>query len=313
MSSPAPSSERAFSFDSYRRRPSVDNEINGVHRPGISPAKGRSYLTPPPHDELHDLICIGFGPASLAIAIALHDGLEGVDTSLDLSGLRGRAPKVAFLEKQDRFAWHPGMLIEGARMQITFIKDMATLRNPRSQFTFLNYLHEKDRLVAFTNLDTFLPQRAEFEDYLQWCAGSFIDVVSYGEEVLAVEPCDWSKSYNLPVRSWIVSSRNRRTGQISFRRTRNVVVAVGGQPSFPLPFQKHRLVVHSSQYTRKISTIFPDSKRPYNIAVIGGGQSAAEIFDDLQSRYPNANTDLITKNAALTPSDDSPLYVIPNS
>lgn len=41
----------------------------------------RLSLDPPrlrstPQDELHDLLCVGFGPASLAIAIALHDALD---------------------------------------------------------------------------------------------------------------------------------------------------------------------------------------------------------------------------------------------
>ena len=39
---------------------------------------------------------------------------------------------------------------------------------------------------------------------------------------------------------------------------------------------------------------------------MGSGQSAAEIFDDLQTRYPNARTTLVIKDTALRPSDDSP-------
>ena len=87
-------------------------------------------------DELHDLICVGFGPASLAIAVALYDALESKDPML-----RSHDPKVRFLERQEKFAWHAGMLLPRSKMQISFIKDLATLRNPRSRFTFLNYLH----------------------------------------------------------------------------------------------------------------------------------------------------------------------------
>ncbi len=112
-------------------------------------------------DEVADLVCVGFGPASLAIAIAMHDALEAKDPLVTR-----RQPKVRFVERQERFAWHAGMLLNGAKMQITFVKDLATLRNPRSQFTFLNYLHNKNRLVQFTNLGTFLPQRIEYEDYM---------------------------------------------------------------------------------------------------------------------------------------------------
>jgi L-ornithine N5-monooxygenase len=285
---------------------------NGSHAHTASPIVSRSYLSHTAKDELHDLLCIGFGPASLAIAIALHDGLDGVDKSIDLNGLHGILPKVAFLEKQSSFSWHSGMLIEGTKMQISFIKDMATLRNPRSQFTFLNYLHEQGRLVEFTNLDTFLPQRLEFEHYLKWCAGFFDEIVEYGEEVVDIVPCNWEVKSERPVDSWIVTSRNTRTGSISKRRTRNVVVATGGQPRIPALFQSkhpHPNVIHSSQYTHEISKILPNRDQDYTIAVIGSGQSAAEVFENLHSRYPNAKTNLIIKGAALRPSDDSPLCV----
>src|SRR5436189_368120 len=35
-----------------------------------------SRLRKVPGEDIHDLICVGFGPASLAIAIALHDVLD---------------------------------------------------------------------------------------------------------------------------------------------------------------------------------------------------------------------------------------------
>lgn len=35
-----------------------------------------SLLLPTSPDELYDLVCVGFGPASLAIAVALHDALS---------------------------------------------------------------------------------------------------------------------------------------------------------------------------------------------------------------------------------------------
>ncbi len=68
---------------------------------------------------LYDLVCVGFGPASLAIAIALHDAKEAGTPFLS-----GAHPKIRFLEKQSSFAWHAGMLLPGAKMQITFIKDL---------------------------------------------------------------------------------------------------------------------------------------------------------------------------------------------
>ena len=42
------------------------------------------------------------------------------------------------------------------------------------------------------------------------------------------------------------------------------------------------------------------------LAVIGSGQSAAEIFSDLTGRFPQAEVSLIMRSQALRPADDSP-------
>lgn len=266
--------------------------------------KNKSLLEPLDQSDVQDLLCVGFGPASLAIAIALHDALELGDTS-SLSSLHGRPPKVTFLEKQPKFSWHSGMLLEGARMQITFIKDMATLRNPRSSFTFLNYLHQKERLVQFTNINTFLPQRIEFEDYLKWCANWFGDVVHYGTEVLSVTPLQPAKG-DKTTKVFEVTTRNVHSGEIQSHRAHHIVIAVGGHGTIPAPFPSDRRIIHSSQYSYITPQVLHDRNAAYRIAVIGSGQSAAEIFANLHSSYPNSRTTLVIRGAALKPSDDSP-------
>lgn len=254
-----------------------------------------------PPEELHDLVAVGFGPASLAIAIALSDALDE-DGKID-----GREVGVRFLEKQNRFAWHAGMLLPGSRMQISFIKDLATLRDPRSEFTFLNYLKRHGRLVQFSNLGTFLPSRAEFEDYMKWCAGHFADVVEYGEEVLHIF-ADQAGGLSSKVDSFSVVSRDIESGKNSIRRARNVVVAIGGIPYVPAPFPANDArVIHSSHYSSRVPAILPDPQSDHSIAIVGGGQSAAEIFHDLHQRFPQSRTTLILRDRALRPSDDSPL------
>jgi L-ornithine N5-oxygenase len=273
----------------------------------FSGPENRSHLRYTPEDEVHDLVCVGFGPASLAIAVALHDSLDGTDPSLDIPGLHGRRPKVAFLERQHKFAWHAGMLIPGARMQITFMKDMATLRNPRSEFTFINYLFQKDRLIEFTNTNTFLPHRVEYEDYMRWCASWFDEVVQYNQEVVKVMP-ERSPSGSGEITIFVVISRNLHTGEIQSRRTKHVVIAAGGRPNIPKPFpSNHPKVMHSSQFCHMSKKILKDHQYPYKVAVIGNGQSAAEIFEFLHANYPNSQTRLLIKGSALRPSDDSPL------
>ena len=248
-------------------------------------------------DAVDDLLCIGFGPASLAIAIAIREKFQYGDR---------RQPRVTFLEQQPKFSWHSGMLLPGSKMQISFIKDLATMRNPRSEFTFLNYLHQHSRLVQYSNLGTFLPARIEFEDYMRWCAEHFEDDVAYGQEVLSVHP--GLTNGNGKVDHFAVRSRNRATGAIEVRHARHVVCAIGGKPRLPAPFPaQHARVIHSSSYVSRVQQALPEKDKPYRIAVVGSGQSAAEIFNDLHSRYPNSKTYMIIKDTALRPSDDSPL------
>lgn len=247
-------------------------------------------------EETYDLVCVGFGPASLAIAVAMNDALE--DDELN------EKPRACFLERQKAFAWHAGMLLPGAKMQISFIKDFASLRDPRSEFTFLNYLKQHNRLVEFTNLGTFLPSRTEFEDYMRWCADHFVDQVQYGSEVLEIVPLPSSDK----VERFSVKCRDVNTNEIFQRKATNVVIAVGGIPHIPdsLRLDDPR-VNHSSQYAKRIESIVSDKSKDYTIAVVGSGQSGAEIFHDIQNRYPNAKTRLIIRDTALRPSDDSPL------
>lgn len=273
---------------------SLKGQINGMHLNGHS---NDNDHYPPQSDDLLDLLCVGFGPASLAIAIALHD-------SPSLSP----APKVLFLEKQPQFAWHAGMQLPGAKMQISFLKDLATPRDPRSKFTFINYLFEKGRLNQFINLSTFLPTRVEYEDYLRWCASHFEGdgKVAYGMEVESVRP--GSKNQDGKVTSWEVTARDTSTGHSVTRQARHVVIAVGGRPVVPQNMQGLKQIAHSSQFASTISQIQNrEEGRKLRFAVIGSGQSAAEIFNDLWERFPDAEVKLIIKGASLRPSDDSPL------
>lgn len=113
-----------------------------------------------PRGGLYDLVCVGLGPASLAIGASLQDAFEYSTMPLE------ERPRVAFIERKPHFGWHDGMQIPGATMQTSFLKDFATFRNPKSRFTFLNYLWSQNRLPQFTALGTFTPSRAEYQDYM---------------------------------------------------------------------------------------------------------------------------------------------------
>ncbi|KAI1387108.1 L-ornithine 5-monooxygenase [Hypoxylon trugodes] len=281
----------------------VRRHIDPDQQPKHDSPSHSSHLEKASPGDIHDLICVGFGPASLAIAVALHDSIEKGNLSRNSDG---GSPKVLFLERQPRFAWHAGMLLPGAKMQISFIKDMASLRDPTSQFTFLNYLHKNNRLVEFINLNTFLPARVEYEDYLRWCASFFDDVVQYGTEVVSVSPAKGLDSQG-QVSTFTVTSKDVKTGTLTTHRAKNVLLAIGGQPSIPksLP-SSHPRVIHSSQYAHLVPKILENQNSPYRVAVVGAGQSAAEIFNNVQTLYPNSRTSLIMRSEFLKPSDDSP-------
>ena len=109
-------------------------------------------LGPDSDHDVYDVLGIGFGPSHLALAIAIEEHNASLPP--------GRRLNALFLERQPRFGWHRGMLIDDATMQVSFLKDLVTLRNPTSDFSFLCFLREQDRLIDFLNQKTLFPLRA---------------------------------------------------------------------------------------------------------------------------------------------------------
>jgi L-ornithine N5-oxygenase len=75
--------------------------------------------------KVYDLIGLGFGPANIAIAGALIDKWDTtVRSSSPTNAVANHIHQTAsfrnvcFIEKHDKFRWHPGMLLPGTRMQI---------------------------------------------------------------------------------------------------------------------------------------------------------------------------------------------------
>lgn len=240
-------------------------------------------------NSTYDLIGIGFGPSNIALAVALAD--------------RGAAINNCFIERKATFNWHGNMLLEGSDMQISFLKDLVTLRNPQSPFTFISYLHEKRRLTQFINLKTFYPSRTEFNDYLDWVARKFEEQCHYNETVVAIEPeINNGRVDRLRVRSHISGGRER------VRFAHNLSIGVGGTPALPNCFAgvDDTRIFHSSAYLQKAEQLIADKRQPLRVAVIGSGQSAAEIYHDLGQRFSHVNATLVMRAHALKPADDSP-------
>ncbi len=243
---------------------------------------------------IHDVIGVGFGPSNIALAIALEE----------LSEIHGRALDTLFLDKQRDYTWHGETLVNQSRIQISFLKDLVSLRNPTSAYSFINYLHKQERLVDFINRGTFNPCRMEFNDYLRWVANHFTDLVNYSETVIRIEP-----EYQGHLIEHVKLIARDHRNQEKIYRARNVVVATGGTPRIPEAFIALRSephLFHHSEYLSGLQRLTQLQDQPTRIAIIGGGQSAAEAFIDLNDRIPTATIDLITRASALRPADDSP-------
>lgn len=226
--------------------------------------------------SVHDLVGIGFGPSNLALAIAADE--------------YGGRLAARFVERQTEFGWHRGMLIEDATMQVSFLKDLATLRNPTSRFGFLSYLHARDRLVDFINYGTSFPTRLEFHDYLEWAASGFADRVDYGTTIVGVEA--------VPDDPELLDVRTDDGGRL---RTRNIVLATGLVPYVPEGVVCGRRVWHS----RDLVTATESATDVKRVIVVGAGQSAAEAADHLHRSFPDAEVCAVFARYGYSPADDS--------
>jgi L-ornithine N5-oxygenase len=241
-------------------------------------------------NRLHDVVGVGFGPSNLALAIAIDEHNRGAAA--------GAAVSAVFLERQPRFGWHRGMLIEDATMQVSFLKDLVTLRNPASEFGFLSYLHSQDRLLDFINHKSLFPLRIEFHDYLEWAARKVEDAVHYGQEVVAVRPV---------VRDGVVAAFElvtaSRSGHQSVHRARNLALGTGLQPTLPPGVVAGPRLWHTHDLLTRVGELHGAS--PSRFVVVGAGQSAAEAVAFLHTRFPEAEVCAVFSRYGYSPADDS--------
>jgi L-ornithine N5-oxygenase len=243
----------------------------------------------PAEDGVHDVLGIGFGPSNLALAIAVdeHNRTTG-----------GAAVDAVFVEKQDAFGWHRGMLIDDATMQVSFLKDLVTMRDPTSAFSFVAYLHDRGRLVDFMNHKTLFPLRIEFHDYLEWAARRMSHLVHYGSEVVDVQPVRdddavWAFDVTVGGRDPIV------------RRARNLVIGAGLEPRMPPGIERSARVWHNRDFLRGVERL-AGGPPPSRFVVLGAGQSAAEVTGYLHREFPDSEVCAVFARYGYAPADDSP-------
>lgn len=247
-------------------------------------------------EKVWDLIGVGFGPANLALATILQE---------ERDNLGSKQLEALFLERKEKMEWHPDMMIPGASIQVSFLKDLATLRNPCSKFTFLNYLHEKNRLNEFVNLKSFFPSRRELNDYFTWAAAKINLPVQYGREVVRILPVTNNGQNEVQLLEVVV--RDRLKNCVENYLTQNLVISTGGRPKVPesVDVELGDRIFHSSHLLSQVSKQYPDRNHPYRFVVVGSGQSGAEIFYYLANRYPQASVKATLRGFAYRPMDDS--------
>ncbi|MEU1282042.1 SidA/IucD/PvdA family monooxygenase [Streptomyces sp. NPDC005805] len=220
-------------------------------------------------DRPHDLVGIGIGPFNLSLAALAH-GVPG-----DLA--------TAFYEQRPDFRWHPGLLIEGATLQVPFLADLVTLADPASPWSFLAYLRAKERLFPFYFAEKFHIQRAEYDAYCRWAAER-IPGLHFGHQVDAVR---WNPERDLFEVDYTQLDPAGEAEALGRAYTRNIALGVGTEPQVPEPLRPLAEapgvpVLHSADYLAHREALIAAE----HVTVIGSGQSGAEVFLDLLRARP---------------------------
>ena len=233
-----------------------------------------------------ELLAIGAGPSNLGLAVALEE------LAPDL------AENSLIIDRSPTIEWQSGLLLPWARSQVSFLKDLVTLCNPRSRFTFLNFLKCTGRLDSFVNLGHFTPYRLEISAYLNWVAASLAKVtVELGKDCVSLQPI---REPSGTLTGWLCTLADGTS-----ITSRYLVIGTGRDPNIPpvlsgLP--PHR-VIHSTRYRPGIAGL--DRHLPYRVALIGSSQSAAEMFRALRTDLPDSDVAWLMRSIGPTADPSS--------
>lgn len=210
--------------------------------------------------QVYDFIGVGLGPFNLSLA-CLAEPVE------ELNAL--------FFEQNEKFDWHPGMMLDGVSLQTPFMSDLVTLADPTSKLSFLNYAKQKGNLYSFYIKESFFLLREEYNQYCQW-ASEQVSSIRFSSRVDKVQFDKVADVYKVDVIDLI---NNKRTQYLA----KKLVLGTGPSPYIPEAVGEHKNVIHSGQFMHKKSQL-QSSK---SITVVGSGQSAAEIFYELLQEAPD--------------------------
>ncbi|WP_165995763.1 lysine N(6)-hydroxylase/L-ornithine N(5)-oxygenase family protein [Bacillus sp. Cs-700] len=236
-------------------------------------------------ENIYDLIGVGIGPFNLGLA-ALLDPINEVDA--------------LFFDQKLEFDWHPGMLIEGTRLQVPFMADLVTMADPTNPYSYLNYLKHQNRLYNFYFLQRLEMPRNEYNHYCQWAAGQ-LESCQFGTKVTSIVPV------GDPVEHYEVVVENLETREVTTYFAKNMILGVGTVPSLPSSLQgmKEEDVFHSSTFLQHADRC----SKAKSITVIGSGQSSAEIFRELlkDRKEHGYSINWITRSQGFFPMEETRL------
>lgn len=231
-----------------------------------------------------DLVGVGLGPSNLAVAALAEP--TGVRT--------------AFYETRERFAWHPGMLLDWTTLQVPFLADLVTLADPTSRWSFLNYLARHDRLFPFYFSERFHIPRREYDAYCRWVAES-LESCHFGSRIEGVA---WRPDPRQLGGGLFEVTVAQVTGERQVVPARNVVLGLGTEPELPaaLAGLPDSQVLSSGAYLTRRDALL----RAEHVTVVGSGQSGAEVVLDLLRADGPAIT-WLTRTPAFAPMEYSKL------
>lgn len=233
-----------------------------------------------------ELLAVGGEPANLALAVALEELAPDI------------AAHTVIIEQADDISWQRGLPDPEAESQVSFLEDLVTARNPRSKFTFVNYLHSVGRLGDFISMGGLWPYRQEMPEYLRWVAGELDWVrLECSRRCVAVEP---NRADGQGPGGWLA-----RLADGSAIRSRYIVFGTERDICIPPVFGRigRRHLIHSSDYRQRIAEI--PSGLPYHVVVVGGGHSAAVMFDAVRRDLPHCRRTLVMRSTGMKTCENS--------
>lgn len=225
-----------------------------------------------------DAVCVGFGPAGIALACAFEDARESGATLAQLS--------LGYLEAAPDTQWHRELLLSGTDINHHVFRDLVTPRNPRSRFSFAMYLKAKGRLFDFGLLGR-PASRHEWSDYLRWVSAQV----------------DGQTQFNAPIKEILPVMRDGRLSHVRVEPptgsliTRNIVLSSGSASHIPEAFQAllGPTLFHTAQFLSRLQVF--GAALPKRWLVVGSGQSASESVLELLSRNGNIHVHSVHRSA----------------